>query len=86
MCRGGISLRPGKQVGITAALLHCITSIAVQAYVCRDCGLVTHKPCHIKVALLVYIVEHITPLQVELGCQQSSVPGLQLECYPAATA
>ena len=34
-----------------------------QAYSCRDCGLVAHKPCHVNVA------EH---------CEQTSVPSMEL--------
>jgi len=37
-----------------------------QGYVCRDCGLVTHKPCHI---------------QVESHCEQTTLPSLDLEYY-----
>ena len=34
-----------------------------QAYVCRDCGLVCHKPCHVRVG------EH---------CAQTSLPTMEL--------
>jgi len=37
-----------------------------QAYVCRDCGITTHKPCHIK---------------VETHCLQTTLPSLELEYY-----
>jgi len=37
-----------------------------QGYVCRDCGIITHKPCHIK---------------VESHCIQSSLPSMELEYY-----
>jgi ribosomal protein L37AE/L43A len=37
-----------------------------QAYVCRDCGIITHKPCHIK---------------VESHCIQTSLPSMELEYY-----
>merc|ERR1719309_398926 len=37
-----------------------------QGYVCRDCGIITHKPCHIK---------------VESHCIQSSLPTMELEYY-----
>jgi len=37
-----------------------------QAYVCRDCGLVCHKPCHVRVA------QH---------CAETSLPNMELECY-----
>eukprot|EP00090_Calanus_glacialis_P010043 TRINITY_DN18425_c0_g1_i1.p1 TRINITY_DN18425_c0_g1~~TRINITY_DN18425_c0_g1_i1.p1 ORF type:complete len:540 (+),score=148.32 TRINITY_DN18425_c0_g1_i1:22-1620(+) len=37
-----------------------------QAYVCRDCGIITHKPCHIK---------------VESHCLQTTLPSMELEYY-----
>jgi len=37
-----------------------------QAYVCRDCGIITHKPCHIK---------------VESHCIQTSLPSMEFEYY-----
>lgn len=37
-----------------------------QAYVCRDCGLTCHKPCHIR---------------VEGHCDQTSLPNMELEFY-----
>jgi len=43
-----------------------------QAYVCRDCGLTCHKPCHIR---------------VDNHCLQTSLPNMELEFYsedPAA--
>ena len=45
----------------------CLTSIPFrlgkQAYVCRDCQLTCHKPCHIKV------VDH---------CMETSLPKMEL--------
>jgi len=43
-----------------------------QAYVCRDCGLTCHKPCHVR---------------VDNHCLQTSLPNMELEFYsedPAA--
>jgi len=37
-----------------------------QAYVCRDCGITTHKPCHVK---------------VENHCLHTSLPSMELEYY-----
>merc|ERR1719420_1607801 len=37
-----------------------------QAYVCRDCGLTCHKPCHIR---------------VDNHCLQTSLPNMELEFY-----
>jgi len=37
-----------------------------QAYVCRDCGIITHKPCHVK---------------VESHCLQTTLPSMELEYY-----
>jgi len=48
----------------------CLVSIPLrlgkQGYICRDCGMVTHKPCHIKVST---------------HCQQTSLPSMDLEYY-----
>jgi len=37
-----------------------------QAYVCRDCGITVHKPCHVK---------------VDNHCLQTSLPSMELEYY-----
>ena len=37
-----------------------------QGYICRDCGLVTHKPCHVR---------------AEVHCPNTTVPSLDLEYY-----
>ena len=43
---------------------YCITvCLYLQGYVCRDCGLVTHKPCHV---------------QVSSHCDHSTLPALDL--------
>ena len=39
-----------------------------QAYVCHDCGLVCHKPCHVR---------------VQIHCANTSLPNMELEFYPA---
>lgn len=41
-----------------------------QGYICRDCGIITHKQCHIK---------------VESHCLQTTVPSLDLEYYSDET-
>lgn len=37
-----------------------------QAYECRDCGLVVHKPCHVR---------------TDAHCQHTSLPAMELEYY-----
>jgi len=41
-----------------------------QAYVCRDCGLTCHKPCHVR---------------VDNHCLQTSLPNMELEFYSEDT-
>jgi len=48
---------------------HSLKGIGKQGYVCRDCGLITHKNCH-------YNVDHM--------CAKSSLPSLDIE-YIGAT-
>ncbi|XP_059087101.1 uncharacterized protein LOC131883608 isoform X2 [Tigriopus californicus] len=48
----------------------CQSSIPIrlgkQGYVCRDCGLVCHKACHVR---------------VENHCTETSLPAMEIECY-----
>jgi len=59
-----------RHIKLGSACQVCNTLIPLrlgkQAYVCRDCGLTCHKPCHIR---------------VDNHCLQTSLPNMELEFY-----